>query len=135
MLVNPNAHFQIVFKYAIVKNEKNEAIGITLLQDDFDGECEIFQGTFRPANYEEMLSIREDCTVINHRNEKSVLLMKQFRSKVISSFCLSWNLLGPDGNPVPIKEQVIMNMFEHFVAEIFDRWEKIIGSAETSMLE
>jgi len=73
MLVNPNAHFQIVFKYAIVKNEKNEAIGITLLQDDFDGECEIFQGTFRPANYEEMSSIREDCTVINHRNEKSVL--------------------------------------------------------------
>lgn len=134
MLVNPDAHFEIEFKYSIVKNERGEAIGITLLPDEFTGECEIFRGTFRAANYDQMSSIREDCTVINHKNEKSVLLMKQFRSKVISSFCLSWNLLGPDKNPIPIQEKVIMNMFEHFVAEIFDRWERVIGSAEVSML-
>jgi hypothetical protein len=134
MLVNPDAHFEIMFKYSIVRNNKEEAIGITLLPDDFEGKCEVFQGTFKAANYDQMSSIREDCTVINHKNEKSVLLMKQFRSKVLSAFCLSWNLLGPDGNPIPIQERAIMNMFEHFVAEIFDRWEKTIGSAEVSML-
>jgi hypothetical protein len=77
-----------------------------------------------------MTFIREESSVINHINEKAILLLKEFRPRLICSFCYDWNLTDENGMPLPITREVISKMYESFVIKIIEEWKKATGSKE-----
>lgn len=153
VLVDVNARFEIKFFYENLY-ENNEEIGASILKDynckdlaelkkykkqiEEDGHIfeniDIFIGIFRPADHDEMSGIREDASIINHRNEKGMLWMKVFRPKVVAKLCTQWNCLSgqvdQEGNPMPLKINEINcgKMHEHILIEIVNRWAKKVGA-------
>jgi len=132
VLVDKRATFEVSFFYNLVKNGDGKTVGIEILGDE-DGApegCLQFKSLWVPATHEEMTFIREESSVINHVNEKAILLLKEFRPRLICSLCRGWNLTDDEGTPLPITREVISNMFESFVIKIIEEWKKSTGSKE-----
>lgn len=132
IVVDPNVKFNIEFHYNWERNEAGDVIGMHIIRspEQINEETQEFKGVFKSPNYFEMAALREECTIINQVNEKSILVLKEFRIKALAQFCLEWNLADGQGQPLPIDERVISAMFEQFVVEAFDLWEKRVGIAE-----
>jgi len=132
VLVDKSATFEVSFHYRLIKNEEGETVGVAFADDEGwgGGEYIEFKSLWVPATHEEMTFIREESSVINHINEKAILLLKEFRPRLICSFCREWNLTDDEGYPLPITREVIANMFELFVINIIEGWKKATGVPE-----
>ncbi len=147
VLVNNQATFKISFYFREIKNKENETIGIGFPRveyrdDDFnitdfevhEGEdkedYKNFTGIFIPGNFEQMSLIREEASVINHINEKSVLLLRIFCPKIIHHLCKEWNLVNDNGEPLRIHEECAKQMHEHFLSRIIEEWRTRVGDGD-----
>jgi hypothetical protein len=121
LLVNKDATFKIEFNYREIHNALNQSVGIEIFDHEMN-DTKLFSATFCQANFEEMSLIREEATLINHINEKPLLLLRIFCPKVISTFCRDWNVCDENGRKYPINENLIKCLPEHFVMKIVEQW-------------
>lgn len=132
VLVDKKATFEVSFHYRLISNEDGKTIGVAFADEEGwgGGDYLEFKSIWVPATHNEMTFIREESSVINHVNEKAVLLLKEFRPMLICSLCREWNLTDETGYPLPIVKEAIDNMFETFVIKIIEEWKKATGSPE-----
>lgn len=123
VIVDRNATFKIEFKYIENKNSDGKVISIDIV-DDVE-TANIFSGDFINASFDMISEAKEEATVINHINEKSMLRYKIFVPVLLSMVCKSWNLTVENGNKIPIDKNVFSAMHSNFCEEIFKRWCKI----------
>jgi len=139
VFVDKNITFDVSFFYEEIYDGINQ-IGIKILKEESDNS-KFIKCTFRLADYNEMSSIREECSAINHRNEKAMLWLRFFRSKVIEMLCIDWNLVFEPGDPdfssddesdnrIPITANNISKMHEPLIVAIINQWAEKVGQVK-----
>jgi hypothetical protein len=149
LFVDENARFKIHFFYKDIISKEGEDIGAEILYnfDNFESLEEVynyidknninidkthinyFEGYFKPASHKTMSTIREESSVINHRNEKGMLWMRIYRPKVVASLCTKWNAKLQNSNEIAtINEKNADALHEHILIEIINRWRNMIGN-------
>jgi len=123
VIVDRNATFKIEFQYIENKNPDGKIISIDIV--DNVENASIFSGDFVNVSFDMMSEAKEEATVINHINEKSMLRYKIFVPVLLSMVCRTWNLTIDNGNKMPIDKNVFSAMHFNFCEEIFKRWCKI----------
>jgi len=125
IFVDPAETFRIILKFKEAKNSDGDVVGLTILPDDsedpdaMDCVCEA-----KGRDFENMSSVMESCTAINHTNGKPIIQISKFCKMIILRFFVSWNIYesSESNDPVPINNENIGNVHYKIVRALARKW-------------
>lgn len=125
IFVDKSQTFRVVVNFKESRNSDNDIVGIVILQDDTEDEnamqcvCEA-----KGRDFENMSSVMEACTAINHTNGKPVIQISKFCKMIILRFFTTWNVYENDQSkePIPITNENIGNLHYKMVRALARKW-------------
>jgi len=123
--VDPNEIFEIKIKYKEIKDKNNVVVGIKIIKDDINSDdietciCEA-----RGRDFDNMSSVLEVSSVINHITGKPMIQISKFCKMVILKFFTSWNnFISEDSNiSIPINNETIGSVHDKIIRELAKQW-------------
>lgn len=125
IFVDPAETFRIILKFKEAKNSDGDVVGLTILPDDsedpdaMDCVCEA-----KGRDFENMSSVMESCTAINHTNGKPIIQISKFCKMIILRFFKTWNIYESDDSdkPLPISSENIGGVHYKVIRALARKW-------------
>jgi hypothetical protein len=125
IFVDPQATFRIILKFKDIKNSDGDSVGVLILPDDTDDKeafeciCEA-----KGRDFENMSSVMEACTAINHTNGKPIIQISKFCKMIMLRFFVSWNIYetADSDKPIPLNSETINNVHYKIVRSLARKW-------------
>ena len=124
IFVDPNQTFKISIKFKEVYSPEGDAVGLKILPDDTQEEFLECVCEAKGRDFDNMSSVMEACTVINHHTGKPIIQISKFCKMIILRFFVSWNIYesSESNDPVPINNENIGNVHYKIVRALARKW-------------
>ena len=124
MFVDPNHTFKISVKFKEIYNSDGDAVGLKVLPDNTEEEYLECVCEAKGRDFDNMSSVMEACTVINHHSGKPIIQISKFCKMIIMRFFTSWNIYESDESdkPLPINSENIGGVHYKIIRVLARKW-------------
>jgi len=140
IFVDPDEVFEIKFLYKILTGDNGKTIGVQIytenIQPSENDEPQEFIGQFRGMlEYDKGEAFKEAASVMETRNEKSVIYLRPYRALLLAEVCKSWNLTqtikeGEEEKeePLAISPQTLRKLPNNFTIYLYELYKEKVGA-------
>ena len=124
IFVDPKQTFKIAIKFKEILNSDGDAVGLKILPDDTEADYLECVCEAKGRDFDNMSSVMEACTVINHHTGKPIIQISKFCKMIIMRFFTTWNIYDndEDDKPLPINAENIGGVHYKIVRALARKW-------------